>query len=225
MTILSGWPLELSTNEIIHGQGMDSQIVRAEKPLLVAAADRARIEGVSVLHPLAIIQEIGIHDHRHNRIILEDNFELTGALVASHLGNAQKVFAAICTIGKELETAVSGLLEKDPLYALALDGLGNAAVESLSQQICAHIGEQILAGDMTASAPLTPGNPGWPVEIGQSEIFTLLDPSRCGITLTAGGMMVPKKSMSFVVGIGPEMPKTDMCVICNLKETCRYQHG
>jgi len=225
MTILRAWPIDLSTDEIIRGQGMDSQIVHAEKPLLLAAAERAKIEGISLLHPLAIIQEIGIREHRHNRIVLEDDFELTGALVTSHLGNAQKIYASICTIGKELETVVSDLLEKDPLYALAMDGLGNATVESLSQQICAHIGEQILAGAMTASAPLTPGNPGWPVEIGQSEIFALLDPSRCGITLTTGGMMVPKKSMSFVVGIGPEMPTTDMCVICNLKNTCRFQHG
>jgi hypothetical protein len=225
MTILSGWPLEISIEEIIRGQGMDSKIVLAEKPTLVAAAKRVSIEGMNLLHPLAIFQEVGIREHRHNRIIMENAAEFSGAMVASHLVNAQRIFAVICTIGHELEDKVSELLEVDPPFALALDGMGNAAVEVLSQKICAHIGEQILVGDLTVSTPLAPGNPGWPMEIGQPEIFALLEPSKCGITLTRGGMMVPKKSMSFVIGIGPDMPGISTCAICSLKDTCRYQHA
>jgi hypothetical protein len=224
MTILSGWPLEISIEEIIRGQGMDSKIVLTGKPTLVAAAKRASKEGMNLLHPVAIFQEMGIREHRHNRIILENAVELNSAMVASHLVNAQRIFAVICTIGYELEDKVSELLGVDPPFALALDGLGNAAIEVLSQKICAHIGEQILVGDLTASTPLAPGNPGWPMEIGQPEIFLLLEPSKCGVTLTGSGMMVPKKSMSFVIGIGPDMPGESSCFICSLKDTCRYQH-
>ncbi len=183
------------------------------------------MEGLKLIHPVAMLREVGIREHRHNRILCEEGDELTGPLVARHLSGAERLIAVVCTIGPELETTVSNLLGEDSLYALALDGLGNAAVEALSQQICAHIGEQILPGNLTASTPLSPGNPEWPVEIGQPEIFALLEPSKAGITLTSGGMMVPKKSMSFVVGIGPEMSATGLCAICSLKDTCRYQHA
>jgi hypothetical protein len=224
MTLLTAWPLEIGESDILRGQGMDPASTHGVKPALQAAAERARMEGTCLLHPTAILREFGVRDHRHERIRLEEDGLLTGPLVARHLARSERVVAVLCTIGSELEDAVSRLLMDEPVYALALDGLGNAAVELLSQQICAHIGEQILPTNMTASTPLSPGSPEWPVEIGQPEIFRLLDAPRADIRLTSGGMMIPKKSMSFVVGIGTDMSQEGMCVICSLKDTCRYQH-
>ncbi len=224
MTLLTGWPLEIKVEAILHGQGMDPQVVHSSKPLLLASAERALAEGLSLLHPTTLLREIGVREHRHNRILFENGAEMTGPLVARHLAGALRVFAVLCTIGPELENEVSRLLGEESLYALALDGLGNAAVEELSQQVCAHIGEQILSSNLTASTPLSPGSADWPVEIGQREIFGLLDASKAGISLTFSGMMIPKKSMSFVVGIGPDMSQTGLCEICSLKDTCRYHH-
>ncbi|HEX7620781.1 MAG TPA: hypothetical protein VF359_06230, partial [Anaerolineales bacterium] len=113
----------------------------------------------------------------------------------------------------------------DPLLGIAFDGLGNAAVEILGQQVCRRIGERAEAAGLTTSTPLSPGEPEWPVEVGQPQIFALVDPSQVGIKLTSGGMMIPKKSISFVVGIGPEMARTDLCDLCSLRERCRYRHA
>jgi len=98
-------------------------------------------------------------------------------------------------------------------------------MEILGQQVCGRIGVQAQSFGLTTSSPLSPGEPEWPVDIGQSQIFTLLDPSQAGITLTSGGMMIPRKSISFVVGIGPEMTTTDLCDLCSLRERCRYRHA
>jgi cobalamin-dependent methionine synthase I len=116
-------------------------------------------------------------------------------------------------------------MQGNPLLALALDGLGNAAVEKVAQQVCARLAEQAQAKGLQASTPLSPGEPDWPVEVGQPQIFALLDPSQAGVTLTSGGMMIPQKSISFVLGVGPEMAQTDACDVCSLKETCRYRHA
>ena len=130
--------------------------------------------------------------------------------------------AAVCSIGPELELASARLFNEDPLFAMALDGLGNALVDDLARQVCGKIATEVESEGLNASAPLSPGVPEWPVEIGQPQIFALLDPSKAGITLTTGGMMRPKKSMSLIVGIGQEMAQTSMCSVCSLKETCRY---
>jgi hypothetical protein len=225
MTLITGWPLEIQIDDILRAQGMDPGNSKSRKPALTAAAERARMEGISLLHPAAVLREVGIREHRHNRVILENEGELSGPLVARHLAGAYRLIAVICTIGDELETIVSQKLKDEPLYALALDGLGNAAVECLSQAVCQHIGEQILTEPNAASTPLSPGHPEWPVDIGQPEIFNLMDAATAGVTLMPSSMMVPKKSMSFIVGIGPNMEQTGMCEICSLKETCRYTHG
>jgi hypothetical protein len=225
MTVLSDWNFTLKADDVLRGQGANPEIFRTDKPLLMAAAKRARSEGLGLIHPAALTKDVVVHSHRHECIFLEGGGKLTGPLVTRHLAGAQRVLLSICTIGAELERAVIHFLGEDPLYALALDGLGNAAVESLAQQVCGRIEDQILVKGVQASTPLSPGSPEWPVEVGQPQIFALLDPSEAGISLTSGGMMLPKKSMSFVVGLGTKMSQSNLCEVCNLKETCRYQHA
>jgi hypothetical protein len=214
--------ITLSANDVIRGQGADPQIVRTKKPLLLKVAERALVEGFGLIHPMTLTTENVVLEHRHERILMADGVALTGTLVTQHLSGAQRVVVAVCTIGPELEVATVQLFDQDPLYALALDGLGNAAVENLAQQVCGNIAKQVEAEGLQASSPLSPGNPEWPVEVGQPQIFRLLNPSEAGVSLTSGGMMIPKKSVSFLVGVGPEMTQTNMCSICSLKETCRY---
>ncbi len=222
MDYLDEFQLSMTVDDVLRGQGGDPQVIRNRKPMLIQAAERARLDGLSLLHPVALIQKATVHSHRHERILLEGGGSLTGPIVTDHLAGAQYVVAVVCTIGSELEKAVFTLLNEDPLYALALDGLGNAAVELLAQQICAYI---VVKECMQASTPLSPGFPEWPVEVGQPQIFSLLDPVRAGISLTSGGMMLPKKSMSFIVGLGSDMSQANLCEVCSLKETCRYQHA
>jgi hypothetical protein len=225
MTILTDWKFTLSADDVLRGQGADPETVRTKKPALLKAASAALHAGFTKLRPAAVIQKAKVIEHRHDRIRLKGGKELTGPLVAHHLAGAEQVILAVCTIGPELEKLASSWMDENPLLGLALDGLGNAAVEKVAQQVCAHIAERAQAKGLQASTPLSPGEPGWPVEVGQPQIFALLDPSKAGVTLTSGGMMVPKKSISFVVGLGPEMAQTDTCEVCSLKETCRYRHA
>ena len=163
-------------------------------------------------------------DIAHLKRLLEGGKMLTGPLVTRHLAGAQRVAVAICTIGAELEKLSASRMNGNPLLGLALDGLGNAAVEAVAQKVCNHIEQQAQAISLQASTPLSPGALEWPVEIGQPQLFALLDPSEAGVTLTSGGMMIPKKSISFVVGIGTEMAQDNLCAVCSLKGTCRYRH-
>ncbi|MGB8213288.1 MAG: hypothetical protein WCE68_06990 [Anaerolineales bacterium] len=225
MNTITDWQLSLGVDDILRGQGADPQVVRAGKPLLMAVAERAITQGVGLIHPIALTHTLVVRQHRHTRILLEGGATLTGPLVTRHLAGAQRVVAAVCTIGPELEGAITQWLPEDPAYAMALDGLGNAAVEILSQQVCGRIAEQVQVEGLQASTPLSPGNPEWAVGIGQPQIFALLDPSEAGITLTSGGMMIPKKSVSFVLGLGSEMSQAGLCEVCSLKDTCRYRRA
>lgn len=225
MPLLTDWDVTVSDDDILLGQGADPQVVRARKPMLLQAAGLAHASGLGFIHPMVVMKEISVREHRHEKIHLEGGATLSGALVADHLGGAQRVVAAVCTIGAELEKEVNLKFGEDPRYAMALDGLGNACVEMLAQQVCRHVADRVEASGLTVSSPLSPGNPGWPVEIGQPQLFRILDPAQAGVSLTSGGMMLPKKSVSFVVGIGTQMAQTDECEVCSLKETCRYRHG
>jgi hypothetical protein len=224
MDLLNDFDLSLTPDDVLRGQGADPERIHARKPALLNAASMALQEGFPILHPAAMFHHAKVIEHRHERVILEGGNVLAGPLVAHHLAGAEQVVLVLATIGADLEQRSSTLMGENPLLGLALDGLGNAAVEFLGQQVCSRIGERAGIDGLTASTPLSPGEPDWPVEVGQPQIFALLDPSQIGIQLTSGGMMVPKKSISFVVGIGPKMAQTDLCDLCSLRERCRYRH-
>jgi hypothetical protein len=224
MDLWQDFDLTISVDDVLLGQGADPEKVRTRRPTLVKAAERALEEGRGRIRPTALVRELNVLDHRHERILLEGGGELSGALVSGHLGGAARVAAAVCTLGPALEISVAKLLGSDPALALALDGYGNAAIEQVGQQVCGRLGEWAQAKGLQVSTPLSPGEPEWPVEIGQPQIFELLEAGRVGIQITQGGMMYPQKSISFVAGIGTGMSQTHPCEICSLKGICRYRH-
>jgi len=222
MEAWNDFELSVDTSDILRGQGADPEKVLNRRPALINAAERARAQGLSLIHPIALVRDVQVLKHLHGSILLDDSARLTGPLVTAHLAGAQHISAVLVSIGAELEEASSRLYNTDPLLALALDGLGNAAVEHISQQVCRRIGEQAQRTGLSLSTPLSPGEPDWPVEVGQPQIFTLVDGTSIGIRVTPSGMMIPKKSISFVVGIGKEMSRIEPCAVCSLRESCHY---
>jgi hypothetical protein len=220
MEIWTDFTLILSIDDILRGEGANPEKKRLA---LVQAAEDALRLGQPLLRPVAAVHEAQISVHTHNTVVLENGAELTSPLAARFLAGAERVTIAVCTIGTELEKLATA--QENLVLALALDGLGNAAVEALGQQVCGRIGELARAAGLETSAPLSPGEPDWPVDVGQPQIFSLLAPVPASVRLTESGMMVPKKSISFVVGAGPHMEQTDLCALCSMKEKCRYRHA
>ncbi len=77
----------------------------------------------------------------------------------------------VATIGRQLDEMVSSLFKVDPVGAVALDGVGSAAVEKLAILACNHFELQGKTDGLSTTIPLNPGMLGWPVDQGQPEIF------------------------------------------------------
>jgi len=224
MPILRDWNLEIDVDMALRGQGADPRAIRARNPELVAVAEQALAEGLPLLKPAVAYRQLEIESLQHERVMLAGGVYLSGTLVAQHLGSAEQVVVILCTIGDALEKRVSKLFASDSPSALALDGLGSAAVEALATAACNHFEGLAAAEGMQATIPLNPGLTGWSVEEGQHELFALLDGSQIGVTLTPSSLMIPRKSTSLVLGLGHDLASNSKpCDYCNMHETCRYQ--
>jgi hypothetical protein len=223
--IRTDWVLELQVDQVLRGQGADPAIVRARRPQLVEVATRALSEGQGLLSPRVLHEAYRVERLRHERLTLAGGGTLSGVLIARHLASAEQVVVVVCSVGSELEETVARWAPEDPVYAMALDGLGSAATEALAAA-AAHSFETLAAVDgLQTTVPLSPGMEGWPVEQGQTEIFSLCDVAQAGISLTQAGMMIPLKSVSFVIGIGRDVATgARACDLCTLRQTCRYQN-
>jgi hypothetical protein len=222
--ILRDWRNRLDVDWVLRGQSADPTVIRSRNPVVIKFAERALAEGMPLLNPIVIYRRLAVKSVRHERIALRGGGVLTGKLVAEHLAAAQEIVVIAATIGGRLEDRISQALKHDTMYALALDGFGTAAIETLAVATCRHFSKAAAGKGLKTTIPLGPGMIGWPVEMGQKEIFALLDTDKVGLRLTSSSLMVPRKSLSMVVGLGPEVTKgAKTCTYCAMQATCRYQ--
>jgi hypothetical protein len=223
-TIARDWRLNVDVDLILRGQGADPAVVRQRKPRLVAIAERALAEGQALIEPAVIYDSRPVESLRHERLTLADGTRLSGPLLAQHLAPAQRVALIVCTIGDTLDQRVSMLMRTDPSLGLALDGFGSMAVEALGVAICARLEADARSAGLHTSVPLSPGMIGWPVEVGQPQIFSALDAELIGVTLNDSAQMIPRKSTSMILGISASpFNEGRTCDFCAMRATCRYQ--
>jgi len=223
--IVNDFVLDLTVADIFRGQGMDPTSRQAGKEALIIAAEKAINLGMPLLEPVALINEYKVKHVSPRQILLENNRALTCTHITPSFADAERINIVLCTIGSKLEQLVVLEQRKNPVLSLALDGLGNVAVESIAQEICKRITKQAMDSSMQASAPVSPGDPKWPIDVGQPEIFALVDSSLIGINLTQESRMIPAKSVSFIVGVGKKIKRARICTLCNMKERCHFRNG
>jgi hypothetical protein len=160
----------------------------------------------------------------HEKLTLEGGFSLKGPLIADHLGPANQVLLMISTVGDSIEKYAAEVMNDNVVLGLALDGVGSAGVEALSNAACRYFEDQNQKNGINASIPLSPGMLGWPVDMGQKQIFDILNGQEIGVRLNESFIMIPRKSLSMVLGFGEDMHMIGKtCDYCSMKDTCRYQ--
>jgi hypothetical protein len=231
MPILDKWDLQLTTDQVLRAQGADPEVIRSRRPKLVKSTEEGLVRAEPLLQPLVLYEKYQVKAFMHERLELvphnsdQGKHYLSSQLIGQKLSSAQEIIVVLCTIGSDLDNSVSSLFKVDPMIALAIDGVGSAAVEMLAIQACNYFEDQISNEGLKPTIPLNPGMVGWPVEIGQPQIFSLLDSESINVTLTESCMMIPNKSLSMVIGIGEGFSSTgSSCEYCSLKGICRYQN-
>ncbi|MFP3898231.1 MAG: vitamin B12 dependent-methionine synthase activation domain-containing protein [Dehalococcoidia bacterium] len=153
---------------------------------------------------------------------LEGSIIFKSQVVVNLLEQCQQAAIFVVTIGKYLEEtawklARDGLI----LQATVLDAIGSNAVEKVAE----HAEEKIRAiadsRGLAISRRFSPGYCDW--NIGQQRmLFSALTGNTVGVRLTGECLMMPQKSISGIIGIGPRDSKIEdynPCRFCT-KQDC-----
>jgi len=226
MPIVRDIRLTLKLAEVLRRQGIReySRLKSDMKDLIQELL--ARVNSGQLLEPAIIYQTYPIKEVNHNQLSLEGDAVLHGSILSSVLAEARELAVVVCTIGPGLEKQVTEYINNDQaLRGLFLDGIGSAAVDSLSFEVCSLIGSEASLRGYQASSPLSPGGPRFPLS-EQWQLFELVPADQIGVSLTSSAVMVPRKSLSMVIGMGSDMKtwtKAESCARCNLRNTCHYR--
>jgi len=216
--------LIFDVDAVLRGQGADASILRARRPGLVKVAEEAMQESLSLLIPRVVYHEFTVEGVKHESLLLEGGQKIDSKLLAQQLAAASKIIIILATIGLELEKRVSKIWDTNMVYALALDGAGSASVEALANAACLYFENQAAKEGLQASIPFSPGMVDWTVADGQPQIFNLLGKAGTIVNLTPNYIMIPRKSLTMVMGFGVDLKSSGRtCDFCVMRGTCRYQ--
>jgi hypothetical protein len=158
---------------------------------------------------------------RGSMAFVEGSIIFKSRIVANLLERCTQVAIFLVTIGKYLEET-SFRLAKDGLVlqATVLDAIGSVAVEKVADLVQSRTRETAKAQGDVISRRFSPGYCDW--NIGQQRmVFYALTGNTIGIRLTGECLMMPQKSISGIIGIGPSnanVENYDPCKTCRKKD-------
>ena len=165
----------------------------------------------------------GVLDERPPRLWIGETCLEVGGVIARQLRGSEAFALFVATAGSEYDEWCKR--QDDVLRAFVVSTIGSVVVER-----CADLMEKTLQGAIEKLGWLhtnrfSPGYCGWDVK-GQHQLFSLLDPAPCGVTLTEGAMMHPVKSVSGVVGVGAAVRRHPYtCGLCNMENCYKRKAG
>jgi hypothetical protein len=228
MPVIRDIPLSLKTSEALRRQGLGggAEVRPGIKSLiqeLLATVNEGRL-----LEPAVAYESYTVSSVNDSQISLEGDKAIHGPLIPAIFPEAKELAAVVITIGPKLEKQTTDYSKNgETLRGMILDGIGSAAVDMAVVDVQRRLARQVASRGYEISGPVNPGMPGFPMT-EQWNLLGLVNADEIGVRLTASGVLIPRKSTSMVMGIGPRMTRwtqAEVCARCNLRKTCRYKVG
>ena len=225
MHIQRNWRIEFNEEQYVALAGSNLARLLA-RPSVRADWEAALADARGLVEPAAVWDTFPIREFRHERLVLVNGTRIGGGPVASVVAGASDLVVGVCTVGDAISQRISEQLHGERrLRALFLDDLGSWAVDQVRQQLCRQVESGAASRELHASASLSPGESEWSVA-EQAVIFSLIDAREIGVTLTESMVMTPVKSLSLIMGIGPNplgVEGASNCDFCTIRERCGYR--
>ena len=200
--VLDGLPLRIDPAEVLRFQGYKpgGDAPTAEVQAIFA---EALALGERLMEPRAVYRAAPVTgqagdglDAGGERLTIPEIGRLWGAL--THVG------AAICTVGDPIAERVRLLFDaREFPLAVMLDSVGSAAVESLAEHVNDLLCQAALPDGLRVTNRISPGYAGWDTA-EQALLFRLCSGAPIGVSLNQACFMTPVKTISLLVGVGPE---------------------
>jgi len=157
----------------------------------------------------------------HNGTIFEKTISVgksefeTGKIIGKLLRGSDKIALFVATAGIEFELWSQKLKEEgDYLSLFIADSIGTCIVEKAGDFMERHLEKEL--GELKHTNRFSPGYCGWHVS-EQKKLFKMLPENICGVELKESCLMVPIKSISGIIGIGPDVKaKVYSCNVCDM---------
>jgi hypothetical protein len=223
--VLEGLPLAIDRDEVLRFQGYQKGVDVPPAEVL-AILEEALGLGHRLMSPRVVYRSVDVTD-RAADLIEAGGERLHIPQIGRLWGRIDAVGAGICTVGEAIETRVRVLFEaREFPLAVMLDSVGSAAAESLAEHANDLLCQAGIREGLKVTNRISPGYAGWDTA-EQERLFRLCPGHPIGVSLNEACFMTPGKTISWLVGAGPEA-RVDhyftQCRRCWMRE-CAYRRA
>ncbi len=201
--VLADIPLQVDRDEVLRFQGYKkgSDVPSSD---VIGLFEAALTLGEQLMAPRAIYRAVSVAGQGPDEIRLADGVTLHIPEIRRLWGLLAAVGVAICTVGDSIEARVRELFDaRDFPLAVMLDSVGSGGAECLAEYVNDLLCQGEIPEGLKVTNRVSPGYAGWDVA-EQTALFALCPGDPIGVSLNEYCVMTPAKSISFLVGIGPE---------------------
>ena len=197
MKVIENIPIEVEKEKVLKSLGY----YRKKKSVLSPSIN-ALIEG-EIKKAKGLIKGKGVYiilpvkTKSKDEIILK-NISLKGKAIAKTMAKAEEIALFVDTIGPALEAEVNRLYQRDEYTkATILDTIGSVTADEGAE----YLNSLIVEKAKKKSTPrFSPGYGDWDLSI-QKRLLEVTQASKMGVTCNEAFFMIPRKSVSAVIGL------------------------
>lgn len=180
---------------------------------------------------LIYAQPIGIwqmYDYCEQVVYSKPDYKITSKNLSLHLKGAQKVAVLAVSVGEAIEERITQLFaENEYAKAVLLDAAATTATEQVADSVCELIAREARKQGLVAGSRFSPGYGDWDIK-EQPEVLNLSGAEKIGIKLTTSFMLMPRKSVTAIVGLRANsndlVSDKKGCLACN-KQDCALRRS
>lgn len=165
-------------------------------------------------------------DRKEDGIFLKgSNFELIGEDISKMLEDSDKCILMAATLGVEIDNLIRQAQIRDLARSIILDSCASSGIESVCNAISDELEEVYKKEGLFTTDRFSPGYGDMPIEV-QKDFVSLLDAQRkIGLTVSSSGLMIPRKSVTAIVGISKvkQVRRFSGCENCRMFLNCEYR--
>ena len=145
--------------------------------------------------------EIYNYNCKNQTVLSEIPVVIEGKSIGNHLKGCDKVICMAVTVGEDIENEVTRKFQNgEYIYSILLDAAATAAVEQAADAMERAIEQNPLTRGYSMRWRFSPGYGDWPLD-QQTEVFRLSKAETIGIKLSSSLMMIPRKSVTAIIGL------------------------
>lgn len=215
--------MKIDKNEVLRYLGYRNQDIDDELNNLI---DLCITEIRETSKPLYTYKIFDLEKTEEGISVLGTKLILKGKDIYNHLKDARKCAIMAATLGIGVDNKIRITERTNMTKSVILDSCATEFIEKICDKAEEEISNLAKIKNFNTNFRYGPGYGDLPIEI-QGDVISVLNANKSiGLTTTTSSVLIPRKSVTAIIGFLDEdakISKIKNCNICKLRETCNFR--